>query len=86
MGIWAFADSLRLLFGDGEFVGGSRVHVFYASAADADGVNNTPYKIAFSRAALTLAGMYARLRSRTGLFIGGGGAIERTIIGTILYF
>ena len=67
VGIWVLADSLRLLFGQWDFVGGSRGLVMDASAIDADNFNNQLSWIAFALAAVTLIGMYALLRSRVGL-------------------
>lgn len=67
VGIWVLADSLRLLFGEWEFVGGSRGLVMDTSAIDAESFNNELYAIAFTLAAVTLVGMYALLRSRVGL-------------------
>lgn len=67
VGIWVLADSLRLLFGEWDFVGGSRGLVMDASSVDPDSFNTTLYAIAFALAALTLCGMYALLRSRFGL-------------------
>ena len=67
VGIWVLADSLRLLFGQWDFVGGSRGLVMDASAIDADSFNERLYWVAFALAAATLIGVYALLRSRTGL-------------------
>jgi len=67
VGIWVLADSLRLLFGQWDFVGGSRGLVMDASGIDADSFNSELYWIAFALAAVTLLGVYALLRSRTGL-------------------
>ena len=67
VGIWVLADSLRLLFGQWDFVGGSRGLVMDASSIDADSFNNELYWIAFALAAVTLTIMYALLRSRVGL-------------------
>ena len=55
VGIWVLADSLRLLFGEWDFVGGSRGLVMDASAVDPDSFNTTLYSIAFALAALTLS-------------------------------
>jgi branched-chain amino acid transport system permease protein len=67
VGIWVLADSLRLLFGEWDYVGGSRGLVMDASAIDADSFNNELFVIALALAAVTLIGMYALLRSRVGL-------------------
>jgi branched-chain amino acid transport system permease protein len=67
VGIWALADSLRLLFGEWDFVGGSRGLVMDASTIDVDSFNDRLFAIALALAAATLIGMYALLRSRFGL-------------------
>ena len=67
IGIWVLADSLRLLFGQWDLVGGSRGLVMDASSIDAESFNTELYWVAFALAAVTLIGIYALLRSRTGL-------------------
>jgi branched-chain amino acid transport system permease protein len=67
IGIWVLADSLRLLFGQWDVVGGSRGLVMDASAIDADSFNDELYWVALALAAVTLIGVYVLLRSRTGL-------------------
>jgi branched-chain amino acid transport system permease protein len=67
VGIWVLADSLRLLFGQWGFVGGSRGLVMDVSAIGADNFNDQLYWIALGLAAATLIGVYALLRSRIGL-------------------
>ena len=68
IGIWVLADSLRLLFGQWEFVGGSRGLVMDASAIDAESFNDESLldRVRAGRG-YRMIGVYALLRSRTGL-------------------
>jgi len=65
--IWVLADSLRLLFGQWDVVGGSRGLVLDASAIDPATFNDALFWIALALASATLVGVYALLRSRLGL-------------------
>lgn len=67
IGIWVLADSLRLLFGQWEWVGSSRGMVLNASGIDADHFADTLFWLAFGLALATQIGVFALLRTRMGL-------------------
>ncbi|WP_297108079.1 branched-chain amino acid ABC transporter permease [uncultured Devosia sp.] len=67
IGIWVLADSLRLLFAQWEWVGSSRGIVLNPMSIDASTFADTVFYLALGLALVTVLGVFALLRSRTGL-------------------
>lgn len=67
IGIWVLADSLRLLFAQWEWVGSSRGIVLNPMSIDAMTFADTVFYLALGLALITVFGVFALLRSRTGL-------------------
>lgn len=67
IGIWVLADSLRLLFGQWDWVGSSRGIVLNPTSIDAATFADTVFFLALGLAFVTQLGVFALLRSRTGL-------------------
>lgn len=67
IGIWVLADSLRLLFAQWEWVGSSRGIVLNPMSIDASTFADTVFYLALGLALVTVFGVFALLRSRTGL-------------------
>lgn len=67
IGIWVLADSLRLLFAQWDWVGSSRGMVLNATSIDATSFADTVFFLALGLAFATQLGVFALLRSRTGL-------------------
>lgn len=67
IGIWVLADSLRLLFGQWDWVGSSRGIVLNPTSIDAATFADTVFFLALGLAFITQLGVFALLRSRTGL-------------------
>ncbi len=67
IGIWVLADSLRLLFGQWEWVGSSRGVVLNAAAINPAGFADNVFWLALALALATQIGIFVLLRSRMGL-------------------
>jgi branched-chain amino acid transport system permease protein len=67
IGIWVLADSLRLLFGQWEWVGSSRGIILDTSNIDVSSFGDTVFYMALALAVATHLGMYALIRARFGL-------------------
>jgi branched-chain amino acid transport system permease protein len=67
IGIWVLADSLRLLFAQWEWVGSSRGIVLNPMSIDAASFADTVFYLSLVLALVTVFGVFALLRSRTGL-------------------
>jgi branched-chain amino acid transport system permease protein len=67
IGIWVLADSLRLLFAQWDWVGSSRGIVLNAMTINPATFADTLFFSALGLACVTLAGIFALLRSRIGL-------------------
>lgn len=67
IGIWVLADSLRLLFGQWEWLGSSRGIVLNPASIDPASFADMVFYLALALATLTIFGVFALLRSRTRL-------------------
>ncbi len=67
IGIWVLADSLRLLIAQWEFAGSSRGVVLNASNIDQSTFADVVFCLALALALATQLGIFALLRTRTGL-------------------
>ncbi|WP_137151666.1 branched-chain amino acid ABC transporter permease [Devosia sp. FKR38] len=67
IGIWVLADSLRLLFAQWEWVGSSRGIVLNPASIDAATFADMVFYLALGLAFVTQLGIFALLRSRSGL-------------------
>lgn len=67
IGIWVLADSLRLVFGQWEWAGSSRGVVLNAVAIDPAAFADNVFWLALALALATQIGVFALLRSRSGL-------------------
>lgn len=67
IGIWVLADSLRLLFGQWDWVGASRGLVLNPSAIDPQSLTRTVFWLSIGLALVTQAGTFLLLRTRVGL-------------------
>jgi branched-chain amino acid transport system permease protein len=67
IGIWVLADSLRLLFAQWEWVGSSRGIVLNPMSIDPMTFADLVFYLALGLAFMTVLGVFALLRSRTGL-------------------
>ncbi|MFD1253574.1 MULTISPECIES: branched-chain amino acid ABC transporter permease [Devosia] len=67
IGTWVLADSLRLLFGQWEWLGSSRGIVLNPASIDPTSFADMVFYLALALATLTIFGVFALLRSRTRL-------------------
>lgn len=67
IGIWVIAESVRLLFGQWEFVGSSRGMVMNTSGLNLQTFSDTVFWLSAALSVATMIGIYALLKSRVGL-------------------